>query len=126
MLLLKESMTVLMRLPSLQKSYIKLSWISWLRDTFLKTKLITDRKNCTVQRSYCKKLLRSTKKSCFNKLDISKINDSISFWKTTVSFFKKKKASKNVKLNLEKVKMSQTMPNFVAFLIIISQKSFSI
>ena len=72
---------------------------SRLRNKFLKTKSITDRKNYNVQRSYCKKLLRSTKKSCFNKLEISKINDNRSFWKTIVPLFTKKN-SKSEKINL--------------------------
>ena len=70
---------------------------SRLRNKFLKTKSITDRKNYNVQRNYCKKLLRSTKKSYFNNLDISKINDNRSFWKTIVPLFTKKtsKSEKN-------------------------------
>ena len=44
---------------------------SRLRNTFLKTKSITNRKNYNVQRNYCKKLLRSTIKSYFSNLDIS-------------------------------------------------------
>ena len=52
---------------------------SRLRNKFLKTKSITDRKNYDVQRKYCKKLLRSTKKSYFNNLDISQINYNRSF-----------------------------------------------
>ena len=66
-----------------------------LRNKFVKTKSITDRKN--VQQNYCKKLeiyLISTKKSYFNNLDISKINDNRSFWKTIVSLFWKKKLKK--------------------------------
>ena len=63
---------------------------SRLRNKFLKTKSITDVKNYNVQYNYCKKLLRSTKKSFFNELDISKINDNRSFWKTIVPLFSKK------------------------------------
>ena len=62
---------------------------SRLRNKFLKTKSITDRKNYNFQRNYCKKLIRSTKKSLFNDLDISKINDNTSFWKTIVPLFSK-------------------------------------
>ena len=57
---------------------------SRLKNKFLKTKSITDRKNYEVQRNYCKKLLRSSKKPYFNNLDRSKINDNRSFWKTIV------------------------------------------
>ena len=63
---------------------------SRLRNKFLKTKSITGRKNYNVQRNYCKKLLRSTKKSYFNNLDISKIDDNRSFWKMIVPYFTKK------------------------------------
>ena len=63
---------------------------SRLRNKFLKTKSITDRKNYNFQRNHCKKLIRSTKKSLFNDLDISKINDNRSFWKTIVPLFSKK------------------------------------
>ena len=72
---------------------------SRLRNKFLKAKSITDRKNYNVQRNYCKKLLRSTKKSYFNNLDISKIIDNRSFWKTIVPLFTKK-TLKNKKNNL--------------------------
>ena len=67
---------------------------SRLRNKLLKTKSITDRKKYNVQRNYCKKLLRSTKKSYFNNLDISKINDNRTFWKTIVPLFTKKKLKK--------------------------------
>ena len=60
---------------------------SRLRNKFLKVKSITGRINYNIQRNYCKKLLRSTKKSYFNNLDISKINDNRSFWKTIVPLF---------------------------------------
>ena len=75
---------------------------SRLRNKFLKTKSITDRKNYNVHRNYCKKLLRSTKISYFNNLDISKINDNTSFWKTIVPLFKTKTSkSENINLNEE-------------------------
>ena len=82
---------------------------SRLRNKFLKTKSITDRRNYNIQwnyckktdrrnyniqRNYCKKLLRSSKKSYFNNLDKSKINDNRSFWKTTVPHFSKQKLKK--------------------------------
>ena len=52
-----------------------------------------------VQWNYCKKLLISTKKLNFNNLEISKINDIRSFWKTVVLLFSKK-TSKSEKINL--------------------------
>ena len=71
---------------------------SRLRNKFLKTKSITYRKNYNVQRIYCKKLLRSAKKSLFNYLGTSKINDNRSSWKTIVLLFSKKKLKKRKKL----------------------------
>ena len=61
-----------------------------LMNKFLKTKSINDRKNYNVKRNYCKKLLKPTKKSYFNNLDITKINDNRSFWKAIFSLFPKK------------------------------------
>ena len=63
---------------------------SRLRNKFLKAKSIRDRDNYKVQRNYCKKLLRSTEKSYFNNLDLQKIDDNRSFWKTIVHLFSKK------------------------------------
>ena len=75
---------------------------SRLKNKFLKTKSITDMKNYKVQRNYCKKLFRSTKKSYFNNFDISKINDNRSFWKTIVPLFATKTSkSEKIKLNEE-------------------------
>ena len=69
------------------------------RNKFLKTNSITDRKNYDLQRNYCKKLLRATKKSYFNNLEIIKINDNRSFWEAIVPLFSKKN-SKSEKINL--------------------------
>ena len=45
---------------------------SRLRNKYLKSKSLTDRKNYNIQRNFSKKLLRTTKKEYFNKLDIEK------------------------------------------------------
>ena len=67
---------------------------------------------------YCKRLLRSIKKSYFNNIDISKINDNRSF---------RKILQKAKRLTwLKKVKLSQKMLNYVVFSIIIFQKSLPI
>ena len=60
---------------------------SRLKNKFLKRKSITGTKNYNFQRNYCKKLLGSTKKSYFNNLDMSRIKDNRSFWKTIVLLF---------------------------------------
>ena len=75
----------------LHKAIIKRSR---LKNRFLKAKSITDRKNYNIQRNYCKKLLRSIKKLYFNNLEMSKINDNRSFWKTIVVLFSKKNLKK--------------------------------
>ena len=67
---------------------------------FLKTKLLTCRKNYNIQQNYCKKVLRSTKKSYFNNLEIRKINDNRPFWKTIVSLSWKKTPQKAKTINL--------------------------
>ena len=60
---------------------------SRLKNKFLKRKSITGTKNYNFQRNYCKKLLGATKKSYFNNLDISRIKDNRSFWKTVALLF---------------------------------------
>ena len=63
-----------------------------LKNKFLETKSVTDRKKYNVQRSCCNSLLRSTKNIYFDSLQISKVNDNRPFWKTITrsSFFEKK------------------------------------
>ena len=85
----------------LHKAIIKRSR---LRNKFLKTKPITDRKIYNVQRNYSKKLLTSTKKSYFNNLEKSKINNNRSFLKTIVQESEKinlNEEGKNVSDNAE-------------------------
>ena len=60
---------------------------SRLRNKYLKSKSLTDRKNYNIQRNFCKKLLRTTKKEFFNNLDTKKITDNKKFWRTVVPTF---------------------------------------
>ena len=60
---------------------------SKLRSKFLKSRKLSDRKNYKLQRSICKKLLKNTKKTYFNNLDIKKVADNQTFRKTVVPFF---------------------------------------
>ena len=46
---------------------------SKLRNKFLKSRSLSDRKNYTSQRNLCKKLLKSIKRTYFNNLDIRKV-----------------------------------------------------
>ena len=72
---------------------------SKLRNKFLKSRNLSDRKNYTSQRTLFKKLLKNTKRTYFNNLDIRKAADNRTFWKTVVPLFPNK-FSKNKKINL--------------------------
>ena len=72
---------------------------SKLRNKFLKSRNLSDRKNYTSQRNLCKKLLKNTKRTYFNNLDIRKVTDNRTFWKTVVPLFSNK-FSKSEKINL--------------------------
>ena len=49
---------------------------SKLRNKFLKSRNLSDRKNYTSQRNLCEKLLKNTKRTYFNNLDIMKVTDN--------------------------------------------------
>ena len=61
--------------------------ISERRDTFLKSKTFSDTKAYTSQRNSCKELLRNTKRTYLNILDIKKVTDNRGFRKTMVLLF---------------------------------------
>ena len=73
---------------------------SKLRKKFLKSRNLSDRKTYTSQRNICKKLLKNTKTTYFNNLDVSKVTDNRKFWKTVVPLFSNK-FSKSEKINLK-------------------------
>ena len=72
---------------------------SKLRNKFLKLSNLCDRKNYTSQKNLCKKLLKNTEKTYFNNLDIRKVTDNRTCWKTVVPLFSNK-LSKSEKTNL--------------------------
>ena len=72
---------------------------SKLRNKFLISGNFSDRKKYTSQRNLCKKLLKNTKRTYFNNLDIRKVTDNRTFWKTVVPLFSNK-FSKSEKINL--------------------------
>ena len=75
---------------------------SRLRNKYLKSKSLTDRKNYNIQRNFCKKLLRTTKKEYFNNLDTKKVTDNKTFWRTAVPTFSNKNSkSDRIILNEE-------------------------
>ena len=95
---------------------------SKLRSKSLKSRSLSDRKNYASQRNLRKKLLKSTKRTYFNNLDIRKVTDNRTFWKTVVPLFSNK-FSKSKKINLtEGNKKFQTTINCAEFLIIFSRK----
>ena len=71
----------------LQKPIMKRSR---LRNKFLKDRTEKNQKNFERQINFCKKLLRITKKLYYSNLDISKITDNKSFWKTIIPLFTKR------------------------------------
>ena len=72
---------------------------SKLRNKFLKSRNLSDRKNYTSHRNLCKKLLKNTKRTYFNNFDIKKVTDNRKSWKTVVPVFSNK-FSKIKKINL--------------------------
>ena len=73
---------------------------SKLRNKFLKSRNLSDRKNYTSQRNLCKKLLKNnTKRTYSNNLDIRKVTENRTFWKTAVPLFSNK-FLKSEKINL--------------------------
>ena len=72
---------------------------SKLRNKFLKSRNLADRKHYASQRNLCKKLLKNTKITYFNNLDIRKVTNNRTFWKTVIPLFSNK-FSKSEKINL--------------------------
>ena len=64
------------------------------RNKFLKAKSPTNWGNYKIQRNFCKKLQRKTKKLYFDSLNTKEFTDSRNFWRTAVPLFTKK-ASKD-------------------------------
>ena len=63
---------------------------SKLRNKFLKSRTLSDRRTYTSQRNLCKKVLEKTKRTYFNNLDIEKITDNRTFWRNVVPVFSNK------------------------------------
>ena len=72
---------------------------SRLRSISLKHQPDTNKKNCSIQRNLCEKLMKNTKKSYFENLDIKKNTDNRSFWRTVLPLFTQN-LSKGEKINL--------------------------
>ena len=52
---------------------------SRFRNKFLKGRTETNKNNCRLQTNFCKKMLRTTKKSYCSNLDIKKVTDNKAF-----------------------------------------------
>ena len=63
---------------------------SRLRNKFLKDRTENNQNNFKLQRNFCKKLLRTAKKLYYSNLDIKKVTDNKTFWKTIIPFFTKR------------------------------------
>ena len=67
---------------------------SKLRNKFLKSRNLSDRKNYTSQRNLCEKLLKNTKRTYLNNLGMRKVTDNRTLWKTVVPQILKKRENK--------------------------------
>ena len=75
---------------------------SRLRNKYLKSKSLTDRKNYNMQRNFCKKLLRTIKNKYFNSLYTIKVTDNRTFCRTIAPTFPNKNSkSEKIILNEE-------------------------
>ena len=63
---------------------------SRLRNKFLKGRTENNQKNFKLQRNFCRKLLRTTKKSYYSNLYINNVADNKTFWKTIIPLFTKR------------------------------------
>ena len=90
-----------------------------LRNKFLKSKTFSDRRAYTSQRIFCQKLLQNTKRTYFNKIDTNKVIDNRTIRKIVLPLFSNK-FSRNEK---RKLNLSQTIVNWVEFLVIFFKSS---
>ena len=76
---------------------------SKLRNTFNRKRSSEYWQNYKRQRNICSNILKSTKKTFFETLNINEITDNIKFWKTVKPFFTDKcKTSNNIILTEKK------------------------
>ena len=81
---------------------------SKLRNKFLKSRNLSDRKNY-IQINLCKRLLKNTKRAYFNNLDMWKVTDNRTFRKTVVPLFSNKFSKSELKIpNISNYKLDNT------------------
>ena len=78
-------------------------------------------KNYNIKRNFCKKLLRTTKKEYFNNLDIKKVIDNKTFWRTIVPTFPNKNLKNDKTILNEEEKLFQTKKNYAELSALISK-----
>ena len=80
-----------------------------LRNKFLKSRNLSERKNYASQRNLCKRLLKNTKRTYFNNLDMWKVTDNRTFRKTVVPLFSNKFSKSELKIpNISDYKLDNT------------------
>ena len=80
-----------------------------LRNKFLKSRNLSERKNYASQRNLCKRLLKNTKRTYFNNLDMWKVTDNRTFRKTFVPLFSNKFSKSELKIpNISDYKLDNT------------------
>ena len=84
---------------TLRKAIIKRSN---LRNTFNKKRSSENCQNFKRQRNICSNILRTTKKTFFETLDINEITDNRKFWETAKPFFTDKCKTSNNIISTEK------------------------
>ena len=68
----------------------KTPFISKLRNKFLKSRSLSDKKAYNKRRNACVNLLRKTKKQYYSTLNVKNIVDNKKFWKTVKMYFSDK------------------------------------
>ena len=75
---------------------------SKLRNKYLKSKSEINEQRYNKHRNHCAKLLPHKKQKYYQSLDISKITDNKTFWKTISPSFSNKSCSTNFRITLPK------------------------
>ena len=77
--------------PSMNKTLKKaIMKRSRLRNTFLKNRTEENKRNYNKERNFCVNLLRKEKKNFFEKIDVNKVTDNKTIWKTVKPLFSNK------------------------------------
>ena len=85
---------------------------SKLRNTFNKKRSSENWQNYKRQRNICSNILKSTKKTFFEKLNTDEITDSRKLWKTVKPFLTDKCKTTNNIILTEKMKLNDSKKNF--------------